>query len=143
MREKLRRPYSAMELLIARVAFIGLFTVATVFVFAALFLMLERDAPGSQVTHYGDALFWTASQMSTVSSSLANPITGGGRALAVALDFTSVAVVSLLFGSIAQHIHITSHHKVQTFRRGPGAPGSKGGPPPPPAFGRERDRPAD
>jgi hypothetical protein len=131
MREKLRRPYSPMELLIARVAFIGLFTVAVVFVFALVFLMLERDAPGTQVTHYGDALFWTASQMSTVSSSLANPITGAGRALAVALDFTSVAVVSLLFGSIAQHIHLTSPMKERHFGGPPGAPG------------RERDRPAD
>jgi hypothetical protein len=133
MRDKLRRPHSAMELLVVRVTFIGLFTVAVVFVVGFLFLLLERDAQGSEVTNYGDALFWTASQMSTVSSSLANPITDGGRILAVSLDFTSVAVVSLLFGSIAQHIHITSHWKMKSFRDGPGAPT---------APGPEHDRPA-
>jgi hypothetical protein len=130
MREKLRRPHSARELLWARIALLALFTIAVVLGVAFAFLLLERDAPGTDVTNYGDALFWTASQMSTVSSSLANPITDGGRVLAVSLDFTSVAVVSLLFGSIAQHIHITSHWKVKTFREGPGASGG------------ERDRPA-
>ena len=119
MRERLRRPRSAMELLTVRVAFIALFTLAMVFLVALLFLQFERDASGTQVTSYGDALFWTASQMSTVSSSLANPITDGGRVLAVSLDFMSVAIVSLLFGSIAQHIHLTSPMKERHFRRPP------------------------
>jgi hypothetical protein len=126
MRERLRRPHSARELLWVRVALLALFTVAVVLGVASAFLLLERDAPGTEVTNYGDALFWTASQMSTVSSSLPNPITDGGRILAVSVDFTSVAVVSLLFGSIAQHIHITSPRKERHFRR----PGG------------ERDRPA-
>jgi hypothetical protein len=127
MRDRLHRPHSPMELLAARVAFIALFTVATAFLVAFFFLLLERDAQGSEVTNYGDALFWTASQMSTVSSSLPNPITTGGRVLAVSLDFMSVAIVSLLFGSIAQHIHLTSPRKERHFRDPPG---------------RERDRPA-
>jgi hypothetical protein len=116
IRERLRRPYSAWELLWVRVALLGMFTLAVVFGLAFAFLLLERDAQGTAVTNYGDALFWTASQMSTVSSSLPNPITSGGRILAVAVDFTSVAVLSLLFGSIAQHIHITTHRKTESFR---------------------------
>ena len=127
MREKLRRPHSARELLWVRIGLLAVFTLAVVLGVAFAFLLLERDAHGTEVTNYGDALFWTASQMSTVSSSLPNPITDGGRVLAVSLDFMSVAVVSLLFGSIAQHIHITSPMRERHFREPPG---------------RERDRPA-
>jgi hypothetical protein len=116
LREKLRRPDSARELLAARVTAILLATVAIDLAVAVAFYFLERRAPGTQVTSYGDALFWTSSQMSTVSSSLANPITGGGRVLAVALDFISVAFISLLFGSIAQHLHFTTTRKQRHFR---------------------------
>lgn len=52
-----------------------------------------------------------------MSSSLENPITTGGRILAVGIDFISVAVVSLLFGAIAQHIHIVSPERELSFRR--------------------------
>jgi hypothetical protein len=46
--------------------------------------------------------------MTTVSSSLRNPITNGGRALAVATDFVSIAVVSLLFGTIVDRMRTKS-----------------------------------
>src|SRR5207244_796906 len=72
------------------------------------FYLLERDAAGTEIRSYADALFWTSSQITTVSSSLTNPITAGGRWLAVVTDFVAVATVSLLFGTIAQHIHVVS-----------------------------------
>jgi hypothetical protein len=119
MLEKHRRPHSANELLAVRVTLLVIATVVLDLIVAFVFFLLERHAPGTQVTNYGDALFWTSSQISTVSSSLANPITTAGRVLAVSLDFVSVAVISLLFGTIAQHIHITSPRKQRHFREDP------------------------
>jgi ABC-type Na+ efflux pump permease subunit len=105
LRDRLRDPASARELLFARITALFLVTATIVLLASLAFYFLERHAPGTEIKSYGDALFWTASQMSTVSSSLPNPITAGGRALAVATDFVSVATLSILFGTITQHIH--------------------------------------
>jgi hypothetical protein len=113
----LREPRSANELLLARVTVLAMTTVILVLVGAFVFYRLERSAPGSEVTTYGDALFWTSSQITTISSSLANPISTGGRIFAVLTDLASIAVVSLLFGTIAQHIHIVSPKRERSFHR--------------------------
>ena len=97
----LREPRSANELLLARLTVLVILTVILVLADAFVFYRLERNAPGSEVTTYGDALFWTSSQITTISSSLANPISTGGRILAVLTDLVSIAMVSLLFGTIA------------------------------------------
>ena len=113
----LREPRSANELLLARVTILAMVTVVLVLAGAFVFYRLERSAPGTEVTTYGDALFWTSSQITTISSSLANPISTGGRIFAVLIDLASIAVVSLLFGSIAQHIHIASPKRERSFQR--------------------------
>ena len=113
----LREPRSANELLLARVTVLVMLTVILVLAAAFVFYRLERNAPGSEVTTYGDALFWTSSQITTISSSLANPISTGGRIFAVLTDLASIAVVSLLFGTIAQHIHIVSPKRERSFDR--------------------------
>ena len=113
----LREPRSANELLLARLTVLVILTVILVLADAFVFYRLERNAPGSEVTTYGDALFWTSSQITTISSSLANPISTGGRILAVLTDLVSIAMVSLLFGTIAQHIHIVSPTRERSFHR--------------------------
>lgn len=113
----LREPRSANELLVARVTGLVMLTVILVLAGAFVFYRLERNAPGSEVTTYGDALFWTSSQITTISSSLANPISTGGRILAVLTDLVSIAVVSLLFGTIAQHINFVSPKRERSFHR--------------------------
>jgi hypothetical protein len=40
---------------------------------AALALLLEHDARQTQITSFGSALFWTSTQLLTVSSSIQNP----------------------------------------------------------------------
>jgi hypothetical protein len=115
--DKLRNPQSANELLVARVTRLALLTVVIDLLVAFAFYRLEQGAAGTEVTSYRDALFWTSSQITTVSSSLRNPITTGGRVLAVATDFASIAIVSLLFGTIAQHLDITSPMRERRFRR--------------------------
>jgi hypothetical protein len=112
----LREPRSANELLFARVTVLAMVTVILVLAGAFVFYRLERSAPGSEVTTYGDALFWTSSQITTISSSLTNPISTGGRVFAVLIDLASIAVVSLLFGTIAQHIRIASPKRERSFQ---------------------------
>ena len=101
----------------ARVTVLVMLTVILVLAGAFVFYRLERSAPGSEVTTYGDALFWISSQITTISSSLANPISTGGRIVAVLTDLVSIAMVSLLFGTIAQHIHIVSPQRERSFHR--------------------------
>jgi Ion channel len=106
--KSLRHPRSSNERLVARLIVLAIATVAIDLLVAFVFYLLERGAGGTEITNYGDALFWTSSQISTVSSSLRNPITTGGRVLAVATDFIAIAVVSLLFGTIVDRMRTKS-----------------------------------
>jgi hypothetical protein len=49
----------------------------------------------------GDAAFFTAVQMLTVSSSLTNPVTLGGRVVDIALEGWAVFVITAIAGSFA------------------------------------------
>ena len=114
--ERLRRPRTPSELLVARLTLVSLAVVAIDLVAAFAFYLLERDAPGSDVTTYEQSLFWTSSQLSSVSSSLSNPITTGGHILAVGIDFIAVGVVTVLVATIVQHLHLVSPRREQYFR---------------------------
>jgi hypothetical protein len=72
------------------------------------------------VTNYEQSLFWTTSQLTSVSSSLRNPVTTGGHVVAVGIDILAVGVVSALVATIAQHLHVVSPSREEYFR-------SKGG----------------
>lgn len=50
---------------------------------------------------FGDAAFFTAVQLLTVSSSLSNPITVGGKIVDVALEGWAIFVVTAIAGSFA------------------------------------------
>jgi hypothetical protein len=63
----------------------------------AIFL-LERHATGSDITTVGSAAFWTTSQLLTVSSSYANPLSSGGQILDVVLEAWGITVVTMLAG---------------------------------------------
>ena len=72
---------------------------------SVLALWLERDAPGSDIHNYGDAVFWTTTQLLTVSSSMSNPVTGGGMALDVVLELLGITVVAALAGSLGSFLY--------------------------------------
>jgi ion channel len=74
--------------------------IATVFVY-----MFEHDAPHSDVTNIGDALFWTMVQLLTVSSNMVNPLTTPGRILDVFLEAYAITVVTTLAGSFGAFFH--------------------------------------
>ena len=77
------------------------------FVVAAtvLILLFERNAHGTAITNIGDSLFWTTSQLLTVSSSMPNPISAPGRALDIVLEAYAISVVAVLAGSFSAFFH--------------------------------------
>ena len=93
------------EHLRSRVAFVIVATLALDAVASVLILHFERDAPGTEITNFGDALFWTSTQLLTVSSQLPNPISTPARVLDVFLQLWAISVVAVLAGSFASFFH--------------------------------------
>ncbi|MDX6719488.1 MAG: hypothetical protein QOJ63_1742, partial [Solirubrobacteraceae bacterium] len=57
---------------------------------AVVAFVLERDAPQTEIKTLADAAFWTTTQLLTVSSSLKNPISTGGRILDVLMEIYAI-----------------------------------------------------
>jgi hypothetical protein len=72
---------------------------------SVLILLFERHAHGTGITNIGDALFWTSTQLLTVSSQLPNPISTPARALDVFIQFWAISVVAMLAGSFGAFFH--------------------------------------
>jgi hypothetical protein len=92
-------------------------TLAVDAVCAVLAWLLERDAKQTQITSLGSALFWTSTQLLTVSSSIQNPISFGGRVLDVAMEAYAITIVATLAGSIGSFMIKRAHeleHEVET-----------------------------
>ena len=66
---------------------------------SVVILMFERHADKTQIHHFGDSLFWTTTQLLTVSSQLPNPISTGGRIVDVFLQLYAITVVATLAGA--------------------------------------------
>jgi hypothetical protein len=65
---------------------------------------LERDAPQTEIKTLADAAFWTTTQLLTVSSSLKNPISAGGRILDVVMEVYAITVVAALAGAFGSFL---------------------------------------
>src|SRR4051794_3827498 len=65
--------------------------------------LLERHH--GEITTFGNALFWTTTQMLTVSSQFPNPLTTGGKLLDVALEVYALVVVTSVAGAFASFFH--------------------------------------
>jgi hypothetical protein len=68
---------------------------------STLVYFLERHADGTEISSFGDAVFFTTVQLLTVSSQLRNPLTTGGRIVDVFLEVWAVIVVAGSAGAIA------------------------------------------
>lgn len=79
---------------------ITLLTIGVDVICAALALMFEHDQHGTQVKSYGSALFWTTTQLLTVSSQMPNPISTSGRILDVFMEAWAVSVIASLAAAI-------------------------------------------
>jgi hypothetical protein len=89
----------------ARIAFVIAATIAVDAVASVVILLFERHAPGTEITNFGDAVFWTTTQLLTVSSQLRNPISAPARVLDVFLQAYAISVVAVLAGSFGAFFH--------------------------------------
>jgi hypothetical protein len=80
-------------------------TVAIDALASVLILGFERHASGTEITNIGDAVFWTSTQLLTVSSQLPNPISAPARVLDVFLQAYAISVVAVLAGSWGAFFH--------------------------------------
>jgi hypothetical protein len=67
---------------------------------AIVAFLLERHSAQTEIKTFGSAAFWTTTQLLTVSSSLKNPISGGGRILDVFMEIYAITVIAGLAGAI-------------------------------------------
>ena len=106
--QKMRDPHTPSQLLARRLVLLSLVVFVLNFVLAIPFYLFEHGAQGTQIDTYGYALFWVFSQLTSVSSSIVNPLTTGGRILAIVIDLLAFSVVTLLVATIVQHSHLVS-----------------------------------
>jgi voltage-gated potassium channel len=61
----------------------------------------ERDAPGAHITSIGDAVWWSFTTITTVGYGDEYPVTATGRAIAVALMISGIALLGVVTASLA------------------------------------------
>jgi len=61
----------------------------------------EQDAPGAKITAFGDALWWSATTVTTVGYGDFYPVTTQGRFIAVGLMVVGIAMVGAITASVA------------------------------------------
>ncbi len=66
--------------------------------------LLERHTQQPEIKTFGSAVFWTATQLLTVSSSIKNPISFGGRILDVLMEIYAITVIAGLAGAIGSFL---------------------------------------
>jgi hypothetical protein len=89
----------------SRLVFLFIATLALDAAASVLIFMFERHARGTGITTIGDSLFWTSTQLLTVSSQLPNPISTPARGLDIFLQAWAISVVAILAGSFGAFFH--------------------------------------
>jgi hypothetical protein len=105
IRRVLRGATPTHEHLRARIVFVVVATLLFDAVASLLILGFERHAPGTEITNLGDAVFWTSTQLLTVSSQLRNPISTPARVLDIFLQAYAISAVAFLAGSFGAFFH--------------------------------------
>jgi hypothetical protein len=88
-----------------RIIAIVTFTLAVDLIASVAILFLERHADQTEITNFGDSIFWVTTQLLTVSSQLHNPISPAARVIDVVLQAIAISVVASLAGSFAAFFH--------------------------------------
>ncbi len=83
-----------------RLVAIVLITVGVDLLCAVLAFLFEHHQQQTQIKSLGSALFWTTTQMLTVSSSIQNPISFAGRVLDVLMEIYAITVIGSLAGAL-------------------------------------------
>lgn len=100
----------------SRVAILAGASVALDLVAAALALVFEHGAQDA-FSSYFDALFWTTTQLLTVSSSLPNPERTLTKILDVVLETWALVVVASLAATFADLLHHRTRHRAMKEHR--------------------------
>jgi hypothetical protein len=104
IREELKRLFTWEERHRRLAARLVIALVLTLFVLAAgsvLIWIFETGKKGGEIRGFGDAVFFTAVQLLSVSSSLTNPVTAAGKVIDVVLEVWAIFVVTAVAGSFA------------------------------------------
>lgn len=80
-------------------------TVIVVLLASTVMFLLEREEPDTELHTFGNALYWTTAQLTTLSSSLPNPLTPVGKIVTVFVDLYALIVVSTLAGMFGAFFH--------------------------------------
>jgi hypothetical protein len=102
-----------------RLVAITLTTLGVDLVCAVLALLFERHAQQTQIASFGSAIFWTSTQLLTVSSSMQNPITAAGRVLDVAMELYAITVIATMAGSIGAFMVRRGHELERKVENSP------------------------
>jgi len=84
---------------------IGLATFGVAIACTLLAYLLERHGPETEIHSFFDAFFWASTQLLTVSSSIKNPVTDGGKLLDIFMEAYAITVVATLAGSFGAFFH--------------------------------------
>ena len=87
--------------LAARLLIALMLTLVVLAVGSVLIWVFEGGVKGGGINSFGDAVFFTAVQLLTISSAITNPLTLGGRIVDVALEAWAIFVVTAVAGSFA------------------------------------------
>jgi len=104
IREELKRLFTWEERhrrLAARLLIALSLSVVVLAIGSVLIWVFESGIKGGNIHGFGDAVFFTTVQLLTVSSSMTNPLTVGGRVVDVALEAWAIFVVTAVAGSFA------------------------------------------
>jgi hypothetical protein len=88
-----------------RIVAIAALSIVVDLVCGGLVFVFERHAAGTDIKSIGSALFFSSTQLLTVSSSMANPLTTAGRVLDVLMEAYAITVVATLAGSFGAFFH--------------------------------------
>ncbi|MGI8430107.1 MAG: hypothetical protein ACR2OB_12595 [Solirubrobacteraceae bacterium] len=96
-----------------RLVGIALVSIGIDLICALIAFVFEHHAKQTQITSFGSALFWTSTQLLTVSSSIQNPISTPGRVLDVAMEAYAITVIAGVAGSVGAFLVKRGHELEQ------------------------------